>query len=148
MARRRKISTWGQMTPPVVQPDAAGIDIGATESYVAVPADRDAESVRCFESFTPDLIALADWLQACRIRTVAMESTAVFWIPLFQILEDRGFQACLVNARHVKNVPAGRRTSWIASRYSISTRSACCTPHSGRSRPCARCERCFDTRTV
>jgi transposase len=123
MARKRRTTTRGQMTPPLVQPDAAGIDIGATEIYVAVPPDRDAESVRCFETFTPDLIALANWLQACRIRTVAMESTGVFWIPLFQILEDRGLQVCLVNARHVKNVP-GRKTDvldcqWLQYLHSV-----------------------------
>jgi transposase len=93
----------------VMQPDAAGIDVGATEMYVAVPEDRDPQPVRCFATFTPDLHALADWLQACRIRTVAMESTGVYWIPLFQILEARGLEVCLVNARHVQNVP-GRRT--------------------------------------
>jgi transposase len=92
-----------------MQPDAAGIDVGATEMYVAVPEDRDPQPVRCFATFTPDLHALADWLAACRIRSVAMESTGVYWIPLFQILEARGFQVCLVNARHVQNVP-GRRT--------------------------------------
>ena len=70
----------------VIQPDAAGIDVGATEMYVAVPEDRDPQPVRCFAAFTPDLQALADWLQRCRIRTVAMESTGVYWIPLFQIL--------------------------------------------------------------
>ena len=93
----------------VMQPDAAGVDVGATEMYVAVPEDRDPQPVRCFATFTPDLHALADWLQACRIRTVAMESTGVYWIPLFQILEARGLEVCLVNARHVQNVP-GRRT--------------------------------------
>jgi len=93
----------------MLHPDAAGIDIGATEIYVAVPADRDAEPVRCFASFTQDLYALADWLQQCRITTVAMESTGVYWIPLFQILEGRGLDVCLVNAHYVQNVP-GRRT--------------------------------------
>ena len=123
MAKKREHSNRGQMTPPILQPDAAGIDIGATEIYVAVPPDRDAEPVRCFESFTPDLIALADWLQACHIRTVAMESTGVFWIPLFQILEERDFEVCLVNARHVKNVP-GRKTDvldcpWLQYLHSV-----------------------------
>lgn len=123
MARRARRVARGQMTPPVVQPDAAGIDIGATEIYVAVAPDRDHEPVRSFETFTPDLMALADWLQACRIRTVAMESTGVFWIPLFQILEGRGFEVCLVNARHVKNVP-GRKTDvldcqWLQYLHSV-----------------------------
>ncbi len=69
----------------VLQPDAAGIDIGAEEIFVAVPPDRDEESTRRFSSFTCDLHALADWLGRCRIQTVAMESTGVYWIPLFQI---------------------------------------------------------------
>lgn len=94
---------------PVLEPDAAGIDIGATEVFVAVPPDRDAEPVRSFKTFTEDLEALADWLEHCKIRTVAMESTGVFWIPLFQILENRKIQVLLVNAQHVKNVP-GRKT--------------------------------------
>ena len=94
---------------PVLNPDAAGIDIGATEIYVAVPPDRDPEPVRRFATFTQDLAGLADWLQQCRIRTVAMESTGVYWIPLMQMLEDRGLETYLVNAKHVKNVP-GRKT--------------------------------------
>jgi transposase len=76
----------------------AGIDIGAEEIYVAVPQDRDEESTRRFSSFTGDLHALADWLSRCRIQSVAMESTGVYWIPLFQILEKRGFKVYLVNA--------------------------------------------------
>lgn len=75
----------------VLEPDAAGVDIGAEEIYVAVPPDRDEESTRKFSTFTRDLNALADWLERCRVRTVAMESTGVYWIPLFQILEERGF---------------------------------------------------------
>jgi len=94
---------------PIVETDAAGIDIGATQIFVAVPTDRDAEPVRCFQTFTVDLHRLADWLQQCGIRTVAMESTGVYWIPLFQILEQRKINVRLVNAHHVKNVP-GRKT--------------------------------------
>jgi transposase len=89
--------------------DAAGIDIGATSHFVAVPADRDAQPVREFPAFTADLERLADWLEQCGIRTVAMESTGVYWIPLFELLESRGFEVLLVNAHHVKNVP-GRKT--------------------------------------
>ena len=89
--------------------NAAGVDIGATEIYIAVPGDRDPQPVRCFSTFTEDLHAAADWLKACHIETVAMESTSVYWIPLFQILEARGFQVFLVNAHHVKNVP-GRKS--------------------------------------
>ena len=80
--------------------DIGRTDIGATEIFVAVPADR-AEKVRSFPALTPDLYALVDWLKQCRIGTVAMESTGVYWIPLFQILEEREFEVCLVNARHV-----------------------------------------------
>lgn len=94
---------------PIVQPDAAGVDVGATQIFVAVPPDRDPDPVRCFQTFTADLEKLADWLQQCRIRTVAMESTGVYWIPLFQILEKRKIDVRLVNAAHVKNVP-GKKT--------------------------------------
>jgi transposase len=93
----------------VIEPNAAGIDVGSTEMFVAVPVDRDPQPVRGFSTFTNDLVALADWLKQCGVTSVAMESTGVFWIPLFQLLEDRGFRVCLVNARHVKNVP-GRKT--------------------------------------
>jgi transposase len=93
----------------VHEPNAAGIDVGSTEMYAAVPSDRDSQCVRRFSTFTNDLLRLADWLHECGITSVAMESTGVFWIPLFQLLEDRGFRVCLVNARHVKNVP-GRKT--------------------------------------
>jgi len=90
---------------PVLNPNAAGIDIGATAIYVAIPQDQADPCVRRFETFTADLLAAADWLQATGIQTVAMESTGVYWIPLFEILEARGLQVCLVNARHLKNVP-------------------------------------------
>lgn len=89
--------------------NAAGIDIGSTQHYVAVPSDRDKQSVRCFESFTADLHQLADWLIECGIETVAMESTGVYWIPLFQILESRGLTVKLVDANKVKNV-SGRKS--------------------------------------
>jgi transposase len=88
---------------------AAGIDVGSERHYVAVPKERDAESVRSFGSVTGELNRLADWLKACGIQTVAMESTGVYWIPLYELLEERGFEVVLVNARHLKNVP-GRKT--------------------------------------
>ena len=96
------------MLPPC-RPHAAGVDVGAYEIHVAVPPDRDPHPVRRFLTFTEDLHALADGLQPCHIQTVAMESTGVYWIPLFPILEARAWEVCLVNARHVKNVP-GRKT--------------------------------------
>ena len=109
MARNGKKKTQKQKSLPFIQPDAAGIDIGATEIYVAVPEERDIRPVRKFATFTEDLHRLADWLMACSIKTVAMESTGVYWIALFQILESRGLEVCLVNARHIKGVP-GRKT--------------------------------------
>jgi transposase len=92
-----------------INPNAAGIDIGAEEVWVAVPPDRDEESVRVFPTFTVDLNSLAEWLAACGIETVAMEATGVYWIPLFEILEAHGFVVYLVNARHLKNV-SGRKS--------------------------------------
>ncbi len=96
-----------------INPHAAGIDIGAEEVYVAVPPDRDTESVRSFPTFTVDLRRLAGWLKACQIKTVAMEATGVYWIPLYEILEEEGFEVCLVNARHLKNVAGARRMSGL-----------------------------------
>jgi transposase len=93
----------------LMNPDAAGIDIGSAAHYVAVPADRDDEPVREFASFTADLNALADWLERCGIKIVAMESTGVYWIPLYELLQRRGLEVLLVNARHVKNV-SGRKS--------------------------------------
>ncbi|MGH9880644.1 MAG: IS110 family transposase, partial [Pyrinomonadaceae bacterium] len=89
--------------------NAAGIDIGAERHMVAVPEGRDEVSVREFGTFTADLEALAAWLKKCGITTVAMESTGVYWIPLFELLERRGFEVKLVDARHVKNV-SGRKS--------------------------------------
>jgi hypothetical protein len=96
---------------PVLEPNAAGIDVGAREMFVAVPPGADEDPVRVFTTFTEDLHRLADWLAQCGVTTVAMEATGVYWIPLYEILEQRGIRPCLVNARHMKNVP-GRRTDW------------------------------------
>jgi len=91
--------------------NAAGIDIGAKFHYVAVPNGRDPEGqdVRHFATFTADLHQLADWLRQCKIDTVAMESTGIYWIPVFEILDSQGFDVRLVNPRNVKNAP-GRKT--------------------------------------
>jgi len=96
---------------PVEQPCAAGIDIGAREIFVAVHHDPEERPVRRFATFTEDLEQMADWLERCSVTTVAMESTGVYWIPLYEILDRRGLKPCVVNARHMKNVP-GRRTDW------------------------------------
>jgi transposase len=119
----RKAKNTLAPSSPVINPRAAGVDIGATSIYVAVPADRDPESVRRFGTFTQDLLLLARWLKQCGIHTVAMEATGVYWIPLFQILEEQGIGVCLVNARHVKNVP-GRKSDvadcqWLQHLHSV-----------------------------
>jgi transposase len=120
---RRVRENKGNLQLHVIQPNAAGVDVGAEEIYVAVPRDRDPQPVRSFLTFTDDLFAAAAWLKACGIDTVAMESTGVYWIPLFQILEEAGFSVFLVNARHVKNVP-GRKSDvsdcqWIQYLHSV-----------------------------
>jgi transposase len=109
--------------PPVMHPDAGGIDIGAAQVYAALPPDRCAEPVRVFDTFTEDLHALAAWLQEHHVTTVAMESTGVYWIPVFQILETAGIEVYLVNAQHAKNVP-GRKSDvsdcqWLQYLHSV-----------------------------
>jgi transposase len=88
---------------------AAGIDVGATEPWGAVPADRDEEPVRRFGAFTADLYVLAEWRRQCQIATVVMESTGVYWIALFEVLEERGCDGKLVDAHDARQVP-GRKT--------------------------------------
>lgn len=107
MAQRKRPTTESAIT--LTHPNAAGIDIGSASHFVAVPPDRDDVPVREFHSFTADLHRLADWLDACNVDTVAMESTGVYWIALYELLESRGFSVLLVNARHVKNV-SGRKS--------------------------------------
>ncbi len=119
---RRRPSTR-PVTMPILHPHAGGIDVGATEIYVCVPLDCDPQPIRCFGTFTEELHAPADWLTQCGGTSVAMESTGVYWIPLYQILETRGLEVCLVNARHVKNVP-GRKTDvqdcqWLQYLHSV-----------------------------
>ena len=111
LGRRKKRKGMCLADRPCLEPNAAGIDIGAREIFVAVPPDREECPVRVFNTFTEDLHAMAGWLKACGVTTVAMESTGVYWIPLYDILEAHGIRPCLTNARHMKNVP-GRRTDW------------------------------------
>jgi transposase len=107
----------------VIHPNAAGLDIGSEEVWAAVAPDRTVESVCKFGTYTPDLQALAAWLIACGVDTVAMESTGVYWIPVYEILEARGLAVYVVNARHVKNVP-GRKSDiqdcqWLQGLHSV-----------------------------
>ena len=101
----------------VINPDAAGIDVGASEMWVCVPGDCDRERIRRFGTDTVELESIAAWLLERGVKTVAMESTGVYWIPLFQVLENHGLEVCLVNARHVKNVPGRRKTDRLDCRW-------------------------------
>lgn len=123
-SKPRRMGQVAAKEMPMVHPDAAGIDIGSRSHWVAVPADRAAEPVCEFSSFTGDLNRLADWLVRCGIKTVAMESTGVYWIPLFEVLEARGLEVLLVNAAHLSNVPGRRKSDvldcqWIQRLHSF-----------------------------
>jgi transposase len=119
--KQSQVNAWAGLK--VIHPNAAGLDIGSEEIWAAVAPDRTAEAVRQFGTFTPDLHALADWLTVCGVDTVAMESTGVYWIPVYEILEARGLAVYVVNARHVKNVP-GRKSDiqdcqWLQGLHSV-----------------------------
>lgn len=106
-----------------IEPNAAGIDVGATEIYVAVPPGRDEPTIRRFQTFTQDLREMAEWVRRCGVTTVAMESTGVYWIPPYEILEEAGLRVCLVNSKHVKHVP-GRKSDvrdcqWLQYLHSV-----------------------------
>ena len=112
--------------------NAAGIDVGATSHFVAVSADRAEPPVQEFAAFTADLYRLADWLAECGVETVVMESTGVYWIPLFGVLEERGFQVMLVDPRRIKNV-SGRKTDvldcqWLQQLYTYGLLSGAFRP--------------------
>ena len=100
----------------VIHPDAAGIDIGNESHYVAVPPNRDSQSVQRFGCTTAELKAMADWLKQCSIHTVAMQSTSVYWIAVYDILEQAGLEVYLVNARDTKNLP-GRKSDVQESQW-------------------------------
>jgi len=121
-AAATKHRSWSPLLKRI-QPDAAGVDCGATSHYVAVAEDREPQPVRAFSTFTADLHRLADWLVQCGITTVAMESTGVYWIPLYEVLEERGLEVVLVNARQLHNV-RGRKSDvqdcqWLQELHSV-----------------------------
>jgi transposase len=105
-----------EMSLEVVHPDAAGIDIGNETHYVSVPPSRDSQPVRHFGCTTAELKTMVDWLKQCKVRTVAMQSTGVYWIAVFDILEEAGFEVFLVNARDTKNLP-GRKSDVQESQW-------------------------------
>jgi transposase len=117
----------------VMHPDAAGIDVGGSIHYVAVPNHAADETVRKFGCYTVELSAMADWLAQCGVKIVAMESTGVYWIPLYELLERRGFEVMLVDARHVKGVH-GRKSDvldcqWLQQLLSYGLLKAAFRPH-------------------
>ena len=116
----------------VVNPNAAGIDISPKEMQVCVPADRDGDCNRTFDVYTEDLHYIVEWLKACRIDTVAMESTGIYWLPIFRVLKDAGFDVILVNASDVKNY-SGRKTDasdaeWLMMLHSYGLLKSCFQP--------------------
>ncbi len=134
IAQSKRGSQKKEAGQAVFQPNAAGIDIGAREIYIAVPADRDNDPVRKCGTFTSDLDQMAEWLVSCGITTVAMESTGVYWIPVYDAAERHGIEPCLVNPRNMKNVP-GKRTDfhecqWIQHLHSLGLLHAAFRPES------------------
>ena len=144
--RHRVRSSQGEVRPfegmRQVNPHAAGVDIGAHEIVACVP-DGDAQQiVRTFGTYTADLQALADWFVDRGIETVAMESTGVYWIPLFEELAACGFHCCLISAQSIKRVP-GRKSDVLDCQWTrLSTVTGCCRPRFGLTLTSSRCERC------
>lgn len=117
---------------PVQNSNAAGIDIASRTHYVSVPEDRDDRPVRKFDCYTPDLQAMATWLKECRITSVVMESTGVYWVPAYDVLTAAGFDVHLVDAYHSRNVP-GRKTDvwdarWLRKLHTYGLLSSCFIP--------------------
>jgi transposase len=106
---KRKATVQDLDSLPVLHLNAAGIDVGSAEHYVAVAAHRDPQPVRKFGSFTADVHCMAQWLKACQVETVVMQATGVYWVALYQILQEYGFDTQVVNARYTKSLP-GRKT--------------------------------------
>ena len=116
----------------MVNPNSAGIDISPKEMQVCVPADRDGDCNRTFDVYTEDLHFIAEWLKACRIDTVAMESTGIYWLPIFRVLKEAGLDVILVNASDVKNF-SGRKTDatdaeWLMMLHSYGLLKPCFQP--------------------
>ncbi len=109
MDKKKNAKAKAQVALQIVYPNAAGLDIGSSEIMVAIPPDRGEVTVRGFGTYTPDLAALADWLAEQGVTHVAMESTGVYWIPIYELLEERGFEVIVVNARYIKH-PPGRKS--------------------------------------
>jgi transposase len=129
---KKRLNASKVLSLDCIERNAAGIDVGSTEIYVAVPADRDPQPVRCFPTFTTDLRAMVAWLVQCGITSVAMESTGVYWIAPYELLEEADLRVCLVNSRHVKHVP-GRKSDvqdcqWLQYLHSVGLLNASFRP--------------------
>ena len=132
--KRRRLPKPGSAGPafPLINPNAAGIDLGSRSHFVAVPGDRTPQAVRQFGCYTAQLQEMAEWLKSCGIETIAMEATGVYWVPVLEILESHGFEVLLVDARQVKNLK-GRKTDaidcqWIRHLHSYGLLSAAFRP--------------------
>jgi len=128
--RREKVD-W--KTLEIVHPDAAGIDIGGREHWVAISPDRDEDPVRRFDCFTADLEQMAKWLVEKGVCSVAMQSTGVYWMPVYEVLEQSGLEVYLVNARHTKNLP-GRKSDvqecqWLLKLHTFGLLNNSFQPH-------------------
>jgi transposase len=132
MRKEAKKNSKKTVSMPLINPNAAGIDVGDTLFTVAVPEGRDTVRVKEFGAFTCDLRSISEWLQQCQIETIAMESTGVYWKQLFSVLVQDGFEVYLVNAKHTKNV-TGRKTDesdamWIQRLHSCGLLNSCFLP--------------------
>src|SRR5258708_697888 len=146
--QRRELERRLQAEDPgleIVNRNVAGIDVGNESHFVAVPPGRDAKPVQEFGSWTADLERMAEWLKACAIEKVVMQSTGVYWIALFDLLEAKGFQVCLANARYTKNLPGRKSDGPESNGCSSCIPTVCCgTPFvrrikSGRYAACVAC---------
>jgi transposase len=117
----------------IIHPDSAGIDIGSRSHFIAVPRSRDKQNVREFSSTTTGLLEIVEWFKECNIKTIAMESTGSYWIPVYEILEQNGFEVYLANPQYTKGVP-GRKTDvldcqWIQKLHSVGLIGKSFRPH-------------------
>lgn len=131
---QKKISNSSSSKLDIINPDVAGIDVGAKIHYVCVPEGRDSVRIQSFGCFTEDIYAMAAWLKKCGVKSVAMESTGVYWIPIFQVLTQEGFEASLINAQHVKGVPGRKKTdvedcAWLQKLHSYGLLQASFRPN-------------------
>src|ERR1700733_15035915 len=127
-SRRRELGRRVAASDPgltIVHPNAGGIDVGNESHFVAVPSDRDTNPGREFGCWTAALSQMAEWLKSCRIDTVAMQATGVYWIALYDVLEQHGIRVVLVNAHHTKNVPGrktdGQECQWLMNEDEFTT---------------------------